>query len=137
MIHVAAAASLLVALAGVAGASRARTVTDEYHNLELTPSPEGRISGRFSNTARFMPRQGERAVSIVLSDAQTDNISATVSQDLDGDGSRDSYVEICDRTERPFRIDPSVEVLVSVQEGFCNGAPSFATTGEVKATFTR
>jgi hypothetical protein len=119
-----------------AHAGKSRTEVGNYHTLEITPSEHG-VSGRFSNGVTFMPRPGERAVSIVLMDDYTASVSASVGQDLDGDGIDDHEIRICDRTTKPFKIDPTVEVTVAVQEGTCNGQPSFATSGQVKATFTR
>jgi len=135
-IYLVAAAALVAALPINAHAGRSRTEVGRYHELEVTPSEHG-VSGRFSNGVTFMPQPGERRVSIVITDDHTDHVAATLGQDLDGDGIDDREVRVCGATTKPIRIDPTVEVTVAVQEGTCNGESTFATTGEVKATFTR
>ena len=132
----AAAAALVAGLPLNAAAGRSRTVSGEYHSPRVSPTETGG-SFYFSNGVSFKPQAGERAVSIEIDDAYFESVGATISQDLDGDGRPDEEIRICNQTNKPFLIDPTVKVVVSVHEGTCNGEPSFATTGTVTATFIR
>ena len=85
-----------------------------------------------------LPGGPEKFVHIKIEDSTGADVSASMSQDTDGDQLADegSGGEFCTETEQPFPVVPGYEVNVFIFTGPCtDGTPAAATSGKVIGTF--
>lgn len=80
----------------------------------------------------------ERYVRVKVHDASGLRTVGEVAQNLDVDVSPEVSHTFCGNTPRPVPIKPGVDVVVYLYSGTCNSTePAVATTGSVRATFSR
>jgi hypothetical protein len=126
-------------LPAMARSNKPRTVTGEYNSVKVdTNNPGPAAKGRISNGVTFTPRNGERFVSVTITDKSGLPADAFVGQDLDGDGLEDVSQHICGATTSPIALKKGADVMIYTQEGPCeDGTNAMATFGTISATFTR
>jgi hypothetical protein len=132
---------LLLAVPASGSPVSERTKTGEYHVVagdldESDPS----LQGEFSNAVSFTPRRNEHFVEVAIDDRSGLSTRAIVVQEKDTDMGPRTVLkkEICGRSKSPIRIRTNLDVTVAVQDGPCaDGTNAAATTGTVKATFSR
>lgn len=80
----------------------------------------------------------ENQVSISIEDTSGQDVAASITQDLDGDGMADTGVDFCTKTDSPVGIAPGYEVDVFIFSGPCTTppGPGAATSGTVTGTFS-
>jgi hypothetical protein len=128
-------AMLVVALvAAMAGNTQARPRQVKWEETQEYALPRGAgfdtdLPGVLVNYVPFDPVNAT-SVSLVVEDAAA---SAVIVKVLQGEEVIGSF---CSRTSKPIRIAPYVPVELELFAGTCDGAPSFATSGVVRATFT-
>ena len=132
---------LLLALPASGSPASERTKSGEYHAVagDLNESDPS-LQGDFSNAVSFAPRRGERFVEVAIEDRSGMPTRAIVVQEKDTEMGprRVLEKEICGQTKSPIRIRTNLDVTVAVQDGPCaDGTNAAATTGTVKATFSR
>ena len=132
---------VLLAVPASGSPASERTKSGEYHVVagELNESDPS-LQGEFSNAVNFTPRRGERFVEVDIDDRSGMPTRAIVVQQKDTDTGprRVLEEEICGKTKSPIRIRTNLDVTVAVQDGPCaDGTNAAATTGTVKATFSR
>ena len=127
-------AMVTVALvAALAGSSHARPRQVKWEETQEYALPRGAgfdtdLPGVLVNYVPFNPVNAT-SVSLVVEDAAASAVIVKVIQGQEIIGS------FCTSTSKPIRIEPYVPVEVELFAGSCDGAPSFATTGVVRATF--
>lgn len=133
-------AGLLIALsAATSFAAAGRTESGSYHDVQGEVT-DGGAKGEFSNAVTFSPRDGERLITVEVTDRSGLATRALVVQEKRGAWGADYSLkqEICTRTKAPIRINPELEVKVLLQDGPCgNRRAAAATFGTVKATFSK
>ena len=128
-------ALLVVALvAALAGSTHARPRQVKWQETQEYALPRGAgfdtdLPGVLVNYVPFDPVNAT-SVSLVVEDAAAPAVLVKVLQGEEVIGS------FCTSTTKPIRIAPYVPVEVELFAGSCDDAPSFATTGVVRATFT-
>jgi hypothetical protein len=119
-----------------AGKKKSRTATAEYFApayFSWNPTGDHNIGG-----VSFPTGSGERFVSIEITDNAGMDVSASVGQDPEGDGTV-TTTPFCTSTEEAVPIEAGLEVVVFIHVGPCTAptGPAFATQGTVKATFSK
>ena len=94
-------------------------------------------SGDNIGGVKFATGPEDKFVSIEIEDATGMDVSASVGQDPEGDGTV-STTPFCTSTEEPLPIEPGLEVTVFVFVGPCTQppGPAVATQGTVIGTFS-
>ena len=135
-----ASGSLFAASAQAGKTSKGKQVqTAEYTGAGGAAGESGTFYGQNTMVggASFMPRAGQRRVSISIVDKSGLPVAARLTQD-GPDGFPQTSAEICGTTSDPVKIVPDVAVVIGLMEGPCeDGTPAAATQGTVRATFTR
>jgi hypothetical protein len=139
---VVAAALLTVATFGAPGSATPaeRTVTESYSMTSgfISWSSEGSIQ-MGTNWTTFIPRPGERTVSLSIDDAAEGPVVGRVffwNTQRQNWAARDA--KFCSATGRPLRVRPHEHVYVGAYIGQCDsGEISVVTTGTITATFSK
>ena len=128
-------AILVVALvAAFAGDTRARPRKVKWEETQEYALPRGAgfdtdLPGVLVNFVPFNPNPATSA-SFVVEDAAAPAVLVKILQNEEVIGS------FCTSTSKPIRIARYVPVELEMFAGTCDGSPSFATTGVVRATFS-
>ena len=123
--------ALVAALAGNTHA-RPRQVKWEETQEYALPRGVGFDTDLPGALVNFVPFNSVSAtsVSFVVEDAAAPAVLVKVRQG-------DEFIgTFCSSTTKPIRIAPNAPVELEMFAGTCDGAPSFATTGVVRATFS-
>ena len=94
-------------------------------------------SGDNIGGVKFATGPTDKFVSIEIKDAAGMDVSGSVGQDPEGDGTV-ATTPFCTKTEEPLPIEPGLEVTVFVFVGPCTTppGPAVATQGTVVGTFS-
>ena len=79
--------------------------------------------------------QGEKFISLELTDDSGLPVFFSINQDLDGDGTLYEHENgtACGATEEPVALEPNASITVFIQSGTCGTGPGLATGGSFKA----
>ena len=133
-------AVVLPAMAGVSRDSqrnRSRVVALSYENPTAVSVPTGRMIGRTTVTADTL--KADRFVTVQIIDANGAPVSASLTDDRDGDTitgeEGETRVDFCGAITKRVPVKPGL-LFITIGLGTCpDGTPSVPSSGEVRFTF--
>lgn len=112
----------------------------------LTPYPHEPVTGvgygwcsAGVGCTSFVPRRGERWLTVKVSDVSGGDVHAYIKQDHDGDGwsdTPDDLAPICNETKKPVPVKPLVPVVIFIMTGPWVCPISAPTSGVTEITLS-
>ncbi len=124
---------------GTAGKKKIRKMTATYDSPAIGSGDATGTCLGSNGCVEFPIGAKETSISMKIEDANGLPVYATVGQDTDpGNNFVEAVGRFCGATEKPFKIEPGVTVIVWLWAlpGASPPCPGFASTGSVTATIT-